>query len=68
MKIPPSKYAIFDTFATESDREAHLTGEIAKALMAKARELFAKDPEICKIGILAAKAHLADGHKQSPHN
>lgn len=68
VKIAPSKYAIFDTFANESGREAHLTGDIAKALMAKAKELFAKDPEIHKIEVLAAKAHLADGQKQSAHN
>ncbi len=68
VKIAPSRYAIFDTFANESGREAHLTCDIAKALMAKAKELFAKDPEINKIEVLAAKAHLADDQKQSAHN
>jgi quinol monooxygenase YgiN len=57
VKISPSKFGIFDTFATESDREAHLVGDIAKALVAKAKELFAKDPEIHKIDVIAAKAH-----------
>jgi len=59
VKIAPGKFGIFDTFAAESGREAHLTGEIAKALFAKAKELFAKDPEIHKLEVLAAKAHLA---------
>jgi hypothetical protein len=38
-------------------------GEIAKALMAKASDLFARDPEINKIEVLAAKAHLARKQK-----
>jgi quinol monooxygenase YgiN len=56
LKIGPSKYGIFDTFADENGRNAHLTGEIAKALFARAEELFAKAPEIDKPEILAAKA------------
>lgn len=67
VKIAPSKYAIFDTFAAEDGRNAHLTGEIAKALFAKAKELFAKDPEIHKLEVLAAKAHLADSKEKSAH-
>jgi quinol monooxygenase YgiN len=55
VQIGPGKYGIFDTFADENGRQAHLTGEIAKALMAKANELFAKPPEIHKIDVLAAK-------------
>jgi quinol monooxygenase YgiN len=65
VKIAPGKYAIFDTFATEGGRDAHLTGEIAKALFAKAKELFAKEPEIHKLEVLAAKAHLADSKQKS---
>ena len=56
LKIGPSKYGIFDTFADDTAREAHLNGEIAKALFAKADELLAKPPEIDKPTILAAKA------------
>jgi quinol monooxygenase YgiN len=67
LKLSPSKFGIFDTFAAESGREAHLTGEIAKALFAKAKELLAKDPEIHKVDVLAAKAHLAEG-KKSAHS
>lgn len=48
-------FGIFDTFETEADRQAHLNGPIAKALMAKADELFAKPPAIHKIRLLAAK-------------
>jgi len=56
LKIGPSKYGIFDTFADENGRNAHLTGDIAKALFARAEELFAKAPEIDQPEILAAKA------------
>jgi quinol monooxygenase YgiN len=56
LKIGPSRYGIFDTFTDEAGRNAHLTGEIAKALFAKAEELFVRAPEIDKPEILAAKA------------
>jgi quinol monooxygenase YgiN len=55
IKLAPGKYGIFDTFADEKGREAHLNGEIAKALFAKAKDLFAKAPEVAKPEILAAK-------------
>jgi quinol monooxygenase YgiN len=51
----PSSFAIFDTFDDESGRDAHLTGKVAAALMAKADELLAKPPTINKIDILADK-------------
>lgn len=55
IKMGHGKYGIFDTFADEAGRNAHLNGEIAKALFAKADELLAKAPEIAKPEILAAK-------------
>jgi quinol monooxygenase YgiN len=53
----PSSFAIFDTFDDEAGRDAHLNGKVAAALMekAKAGDLFAKPPEIHKLGILADK-------------
>ena len=59
IKLGPSKYGIFDTFADEKGREAHLNGDIAKALFAKAKDLFAKAPEVGKPEILAAKGPAA---------
>ncbi len=56
LKIGPSQYGIFDTFADEAARDAHLSGEVAKALFAKADELLAEPPEIDKPVILAVKA------------
>ena len=55
MRMGPSTFGIFDAFADEEGREAHLSGEVAKALMAKASELLAKAPSIEKIDILADK-------------
>jgi quinol monooxygenase YgiN len=55
IKMGPGKYGIFDTFADENGRNAHLNGDIAKALFAQAGELLAKPPEIAKPEILAAK-------------
>jgi quinol monooxygenase YgiN len=48
-------YSVFDTFNDEAGRDAHLNGEIAKALMAKASELFADPLKIHKITIVADK-------------
>jgi quinol monooxygenase YgiN len=54
-KEDEGRYAIFDTFDDEKGRDAHLNGEIAKALMAKADELLAEPPQIHKISIVANK-------------
>jgi quinol monooxygenase YgiN len=54
IKLGPGKFGIFDTFANEEGRNAHLTGEIAKALGARANELFAAPPQIEKTEILAS--------------
>jgi quinol monooxygenase YgiN len=54
IKLGPGKFGIFDTFANEAGRNAHLTGEIAKALGARANELFATPPQIEKVEILAS--------------
>jgi quinol monooxygenase YgiN len=53
-KIGPRKFGIFDTFANEAGRNAHLTGEIAKALGAQASELFSASPQVEKVEILAS--------------
>jgi quinol monooxygenase YgiN len=51
----PATFGIFDTFETEAGRKAHLSGEIAKALMANASALLAKDPVIEQVELLAVK-------------
>jgi quinol monooxygenase YgiN len=55
LQIGPSTFGIFDTFAHDSGREAHLSGQVAAALMAKAPELLAEAPSIEKIDLLAVK-------------
>ena len=54
IKLGPGKFGIFDTFANEEGRSAHLTGEIAKALRARANELFAIPPRVEKVEVLAS--------------
>jgi quinol monooxygenase YgiN len=54
-KISDSTYGIFDTFETEDGRQAHINGEIPKALAAVGAELLATDPDIRPIDILAVK-------------
>jgi quinol monooxygenase YgiN len=55
LKMGPLTYGIFDTFADEAGRNAHLTGAIAKALFAKAEDLFSTPPRVEMLEILAAK-------------
>lgn len=54
IRLGPSTFGIFDAFPDEAGRQAHLSGKVAAALMAKA-ELFAKPPSIEKVDVLAAK-------------
>ena len=55
IKMGHGSFGIFDAFPDESARDAHLSGKVAAALMARADELFAKAPQINKVDILAAK-------------
>lgn len=55
VQVNSTTFAIFDTFSNENSRQAHLEGEIAKALMEQAENLLASSPSIEKVDILAAK-------------
>jgi len=55
IRMGPSTFGIFDAFADESGRDAHLNGRVAAALMAKASDLLAQPPTIAKVDVLAAK-------------
>ena len=55
LRLGPSTFGIFDAFPDEAGREAHLSGKVAAALMARAGELFAVPPTIGKLDVLAAK-------------
>jgi quinol monooxygenase YgiN len=55
LQLGPSTFGVFDAFADDAGRQAHLDGDIAKALMAKAPELLARPPQIDPVDVLAAK-------------
>ncbi len=55
LRMSPTTFGIFDVFHEESGRDAHLSGEVAKALMAKAPDLFSTPPKIEKADVLASK-------------
>lgn len=50
-----STFGVFDAFPDESGRQAHLAGQLAAALMAKAPDLLSEPPGIEKVDILASK-------------
>jgi quinol monooxygenase YgiN len=51
----PRSFGIFDTFADEAGRKAHLEGKIAQALLGKADELLASPPDIRMADLVAVK-------------
>lgn len=55
LRLGPATFAIFDAFQDEAGRGAHLTGPIAKALMANAPNLLATAPVIERLDVLGAK-------------
>jgi quinol monooxygenase YgiN len=55
LRLGPSTFGIFDAFPDDAGRQAHLSGRVAAALMAKAPELLARPPAIENVDVLAAK-------------
>jgi quinol monooxygenase YgiN len=55
LRLSPTTFGVFDAFHDEAGRQAHLSGPIAKALMAKASELFSQPPSIDAIEVLGLK-------------
>jgi quinol monooxygenase YgiN len=55
VRFGASTFGIFDAFPDEAGRQAHLSGQVAAALMAKAPALLAKPPSIEKLDVLANK-------------
>ena len=55
LRLTPATFGIFDAFADDAGRKAHLAGPIAAALMAKASELLAEPPQIEHVDVLGAK-------------
>ena len=55
LQLSATTFGIFDAFADEAGRAAHLSGRIAAALGQKAGELLASPPVIERVDVLAAK-------------
>ena len=55
VRLSSTTFAIFDAFASETGREAHLSGRVAAALMENAGELLAQGPTIEKVDVIASK-------------
>src|ERR1700722_3414665 len=54
-RIDATRYGIFDTFASENGRQAHIAGPLAEALGKATDELLASDPSIRPVGVIAVK-------------
>src|SRR5579862_7343745 len=54
-KISDTSFGIFDTFATDDARTAHINGQIPAALATVSADLLASEPDIRPVGILAVK-------------
>jgi quinol monooxygenase YgiN len=54
-RIDDTHYGIFDTFEDEDGRQAHLGGEIPKALGQVAPDLLASEPDIRPVDVIAVK-------------
>lgn len=65
LRLGKSRFAIVDTFADEAGREAHLSGEVGKALSGSAAPLFAEPPQIHRAQILAFKLASARGEQRT---
>lgn len=55
LRFGRGEYGIFDAFANEEGRQAHLQGQVAGALMAQTPQLLDKAPDIATVDIIASK-------------
>ena len=55
LRFDASTFGIFDAFADDGARQAHLAGRLAAALMAKAGDLLSEPPTIERVDVLASK-------------
>jgi len=55
IRMGPRTFGIFDAFADERGRDAHLQGKLAKQIASMAPQLFAKTPEMQRVEVLADK-------------
>jgi quinol monooxygenase YgiN len=55
VRFGPLEFAIFDTFPHDAGRQAHLAGQVGRALAARTPELFDAAPRIEHAEVLAFK-------------
>jgi quinol monooxygenase YgiN len=55
VRLDQSRFAIFDVFPDDAGRQAHLSGRVAEALLARADELLAQPPNIQQADVIASK-------------
>ena len=55
MRLGDSTFGIFDTFADDNGRQAHLAGRVAQELKQRGPDLFSRPPVIERIEVLACK-------------
>jgi hypothetical protein len=55
MRMGDSTFGIFDTFADDNGRQAHLAGLVAQELQQRGPDLFSRPPVIERIDVLACK-------------
>ena len=58
LRLGPGTFAIFDAFADEAGRRAHLEGPIARALLQHAPDLLQQPPTIEHVDVLGSKLTL----------
>jgi len=54
IRLGPTTFGIFDVFPDDDGRQAHLSGEVAQALMKNAGELY-DEPQIQPLDVIASK-------------
>ena len=59
LKLSPSTFGVFDAFASEEHRQAHLAGNMARSLMSRVDELLARPPSVEPVDVLGMKNQLA---------
>jgi quinol monooxygenase YgiN len=58
LKLSPTTFGVFDAFASEADRQAHLAGDMAKSLMSRVDAMLASPPSVEPLDVLAMKVKL----------
>ena len=58
LRLSPTTFGVFDAFASEEHRQAHLAGNMAQALMSRVEELLASPPSVEPVDILGMKNQL----------